>query len=33
MLHAVDAVGSDLMWLGRTASPSVRISRMTVAGE
>jgi PmbA protein len=32
MLNDVDAVGSDLVWLGRVASPSLRISRMTVAG-
>jgi len=32
MLSAIDAVGSDLLWLGRTASPSVRIAKMTVAG-
>ncbi len=33
MLRDVDAVGSDLVWLGRVASPSLRIARMTVAGE
>ena len=33
MLCDVDAVGSDLVWLGRVASPSLRIARMTVAGE
>jgi PmbA protein len=33
MLRAIDAVGSDLVWLGRIASPSLRIARMTVAGE
>ena len=32
MLRDVDAVGSDLVWLGRVASPSLRIARMTVAG-
>jgi len=32
MLNGVDAVGSDLIWLGRLAAPSVRIARMTVAG-
>lgn len=32
MLREVDAVGSDLLWLGRVASPSIRVSRMTVAG-
>ncbi|MGE4653055.1 MAG: TldD/PmbA family protein [Myxococcota bacterium] len=32
MLRDVDAVGSDLLWLGRVASPSLRVSRMTVAG-
>jgi PmbA protein len=33
MLRDIDAVGSDLVWLGRVASPSLRIARMTVAGE
>jgi PmbA protein len=33
MLSAIDAVGCDLCWLGPIASPSVRIARMTVAGE
>ncbi len=33
MLRDVDAVGSDLVWLGRVASPSLRVARMTVAGE
>jgi len=33
MLMNVDAIGSDLLWLGSTASPSVRISKMTIAGE
>jgi PmbA protein len=33
MLREVDAVGSDLVWLGRVASPSLRIARMTVAGD
>jgi PmbA protein len=33
MLRAVDAVGSDLVWQGRVAAPSLRIARMTVAGE
>jgi PmbA protein len=33
MLRDVDAVGSDLLWLGRVAAPSLRVSRMTVAGE
>jgi PmbA protein len=32
MLRDVDAVGSDLLWLSRVASPSLRIARMTVAG-
>ena len=32
MLRDVDAVGCDLLWLGRVASPSLRIARMTVAG-
>ncbi len=32
MLRGIDAVGSDLLWLSRIGSPSVRIARMTVAG-
>jgi PmbA protein len=33
MLADIDAVASELLWLGRVASPAVRIARMTVAGE
>ena len=33
MLLNVDRVADDLVWLGRVASPSLRISQMTVAGE
>lgn len=33
MLLDVDRVAADLVWLGRVASPSLRVSRMTVAGE
>ena len=33
MLRDVDAVGNDLVWMGSVASPSLRVSRMTVAGE
>jgi PmbA protein len=33
ILAGIDAVGSDLIWLGPVASPSVRVERMTVAGE
>ena len=32
MLAGIDAVGSDLLWLSRIGSPSVRVTRMTVAG-
>ena len=32
MLGAIDAVGSDLAWLGRIASPSLRIANMMIAG-
>ncbi len=32
MLEAVDAVGSDLLWLGSVAAPTLRVARMTVAG-
>jgi len=33
MLLEVDAIGSDILWRGSTASPSVRISKMMIAGE
>jgi PmbA protein len=33
MLMAIDAVGSELLWLGSVASPAVRVARMTIAGE
>ena len=33
MLAAIDAIGSDLLWLGRIASPSLRVAKMTIAGE
>jgi PmbA protein len=33
MLMDIDAIGSDLLWLGSTASPSLRISKMMIAGE
>jgi PmbA protein len=33
MLASIDAVADDLIWLGRVASPSLRVARMTVAGE
>jgi len=33
MLAGIDKVGSDLLWLSRTASPSLRIAKMTIAGE
>ncbi|RIL00230.1 MAG: peptidase [Proteobacteria bacterium] len=32
MLAAIDLVGSDLLWAGATAAPTVRVARMTVAG-
>jgi PmbA protein len=32
MLMAVDAVGNDLVWRGSSASPTVRVARMTVSG-
>ena len=32
MLGCVDAVGSELVWLSRVASPPLRVARMTVAG-
>lgn len=33
MLQAIDLVGNDLLWVGATAAPSLRVARMTVAGE
>jgi len=33
MLENIDAVGSELLWMGSVASPPLRISAMTVAGE
>lgn len=33
MLNSIDAVASEIQWLGRIASPALRIARMTVAGE
>jgi PmbA protein len=32
MLAAIDLVGSDLLWAGAIAAPTVRIASMTVAG-
>ena len=32
MLRDIDVVGSELLWLGRVASPPLRVARMTVAG-
>lgn len=32
MLLGIDAVGSDLLWLGRVAAPSLRVARMTIGG-
>lgn len=33
MLKEIDAIGSDLLWLGSVAAPTVRIASMTVGGE
>jgi PmbA protein len=33
MLTAIDAVGSELVWLGSVGAPALRIARMMVAGE
>ena len=33
MLRDIDVIGNDLVWLGATAAPTLRIARMTVAGE
>jgi len=32
MLSAIDLVGSDLLWVGAIAAPTLRVARMTVAG-
>jgi PmbA protein len=32
MLASIDLVGSDLLWAGATAAPTVRIAQMTIAG-
>ena len=32
MLSSIDAIGDDLLWLGRVAAPSLRIAGMTIAG-
>ncbi|HTO69154.1 MAG TPA: TldD/PmbA family protein [Myxococcota bacterium] len=32
MLRDIDAIGSDLIWFGATAAPTLRVARMTVAG-
>jgi predicted Zn-dependent protease len=32
MLKQIDAIGNDLLWLGATAAPTLRIARMTIAG-
>ena len=32
MLDAIDLVGSDLLWAGSTAAPTLRIASMTIAG-
>ncbi len=33
MLADIDAIGSELLWLGSTAAPPLRISKMMIAGE
>lgn len=33
MLQKIDAIGEELVWRGLTASPPLRISEMTIAGE
>ena len=32
MLRDIDAVGSELLWLSRVASPPLRVANMTIAG-
>jgi len=33
MLENIDAIGSELLWLGSVAAPPLRVASMTVAGE
>jgi PmbA protein len=33
MLMDIDAIGSDILWRGSTASPSLRVAKMMIAGE
>jgi PmbA protein len=33
MLLGIDAIGNDLLWQGSIAAPSLRVARMTVAGD
>jgi len=33
ILEGIDAVASEVLWLGRVAAPALRVARMTVAGE
>jgi PmbA protein len=33
MLMSIDAIASELSWLGSVASPALRVSHMTIAGE
>ena len=33
MLESIDAIGSELLWLGSVAAPAVRVASMTVAGD
>lgn len=33
MLEEIDAIGSELLWMGSVAAPALRIASMTVAGE
>ncbi len=33
MLEQIDAIGSELLWLGSVAAPPLRISSMTIAGD
>jgi PmbA protein len=32
MLLGIDAIGNDLLWLGASAAPTLRIAKMTIAG-
>ena len=32
MLASIDAVGNDVLWLGSSGAPSLRMSKLTISG-